>query len=218
MRRWVVSVLLLFSMSIQPATAVVYYDGTRVGEMLVCPDNSGTYAVIWDEALQALGGLNIPPMKQDGSYDCWATCGAMIVNYKFGLNLYPVDFVYTAYGITDGNGDRPGTWELFKSGMNRYGLSATQHPPMSYEQVSAQISRGEPVMFVGKTPRGNYHDVLIVNASKDVNGNTLYTYNDPWLGKQITTVGGTSQPDMFYMAGEWVTWSSTRWGFYKLAS
>lgn len=194
----------------------VYTDGDKVGTVFVDSEGSGNVAVVWDEAPLGLTPLNIPPMKQDGSYDCWATCGAMIVNYRLNLGLYPVDFVYASYGISDGPGDLSGNWQLFKTGMNYYDLSVSQGAPMTFAQVQAQIDRGNPVMFVGQTPRGNYHDVLITHASVTIQGQEIYGYNDPWTGKYTITIAGHNYPDMFYMAGEWVTWSLTRWGFYKM--
>lgn len=194
----------------------VYADGAKVGTVLVDSEVSGNVAVVWDEMPIDLTPLDIPPMKQDGSYDCWATCGAMIVNYRLNLDLYPVDFVYASYGVADGPGDLSGNWQLFKTGMNHYDLSVSQGAPMTFAQVQAQIDRGNPVMFVGQTPRGNYHDVLITHASVTIQGQEIYGYNDPWTGRYTTTIAGPNYPDMFYMAGEWVTWSSTRWGFYKI--
>lgn len=194
----------------------VFMGEAKVGDVLVDPDNPNNVAIVWDEVPQGIIPIDIPPMKQDGSYDCWATCGAMIVNYRLDLGLYPVDFVYASYGITEGTGDRSGSWELFKTGMNSYDLSVSQCGPMTFSQVEAQIDRGDPIMFVGQTPRGNYHDVLIVHANTTQQGQEMYSYNDPWTGKCITTMASLSSPDRFYMAGEWVTWVSTRWGFYKM--
>lgn len=182
-------------------------DNEVVGRLWSSGD--GAYAVsIYNSNNRALSStvLPIPPMHQDGFYDCWATCGAMIVNYKTGARIYPADFVCTAYG-DETSGDRPGSWSLMKAGCSSYGLSVTQVGVMSTAQVQAQINRRAPLIMVGKTARGNNHDVVLKGYDE-----IGYWYNDPWTGQmQFNTYGAK-----FLMSMEWVTWERTYWGFDPL--
>lgn len=76
--------------------------------------------------------VNIPPMQQDGSYNCWATCCAMIVNFRRGLNLTTTDIVYL--GFPKGPGDQSGGYTECKKVMNHYSLAMGEMGPMTWAQ------------------------------------------------------------------------------------
>lgn len=157
--------------------------------------------------------INIPPMQQDGSYNCWATCCAMIVNFRLGLNLTTTDVVYLVF--PKGPGDQSGGYNECKTVMNYYGLAMGEMGPMTYAQCDKQLQYGNPIMFVGKNDRGGYHDVVIVKTMS-INGIYWIYYNDPWTGTMKSQSSTNPEMQAYYMSGEWVIWEKTRWGFLDM--
>lgn len=222
---------------------VNYVPSANVSDYYICGEMGGTYIVACgDEVVGYLhttsygylydsvdkespvahavnyGGktLNIQPIKQTGSNDCWAACCAMVINYyeKAVVTMTPQMILQYA-GKTNSD---TANWSIMYGVYAHWGLYPTEvGVNATLLQVSSWIDNNCPLHIGCQqaddnwTGIGVYHSVLVTGYGTGAYYDSIVII-DPWTGKTYSSVYSNITDKLEYN-GYKLLWEKTRYGF-----
>lgn len=106
------------------------------------PENYGLYA---GDVQEADVFIDIPNLRQYGTYTCGATCVQMLMNW---INLYDSDLNLTAYEEALGTGEETGTPpENIIGYFEENEISITAKEKRTINNLTAALDKGHPVLM-----------------------------------------------------------------------
>jgi hypothetical protein len=135
--------------------------------------------------------LNIPPVRQEQTNWCWATCARMTAAYYDNDLPRQCDFANWLFKRSaccqDGSSvacNQPATDAQIVAVYSQWGISCTYAlAQVSYAALQGQIATNYPVEVGWTWTGGGGHVVLLVGCTRDATGEYVYI-NDPWTGAQ----------------------------------
>ncbi len=135
------------------------------------------------EGISSSKTLNVPLIKQEKTWWCWAACGASVVRYVLNENCTQQDFCYRYRKNYD---DTPAEIEEIEQALALYGISShSDRDPAGILRVRENIDADKP-LIANRVKGFSGHAVVICGYSYlDSQDNSLIYYMEPATGERL---------------------------------